>query len=300
MSMVKLSVVVDTYNKEKDLARCLESVTGLADEIVVCDEESTDNTVEIAKRFGAKIVTHKTVPYVELIRNFEVSKALGEWILIVDPDEEIPTSLVKKIRDTLKNPKADYYRLLRKNIVFGKWLKHSRWWPDYNIRLFRKGYVSWSEVIHAVPITKGRGRDFQEKEDFAIIHYHYETIEQYVERMNRYTSAQAEMKISEGHKFSWKDLITKPADEFLSRYFFGGGYKDGVHGLAVSLLQGFSEAAVYLKVWQHEKFRQTEPNLTDIVSTMRKKEKDFRYWQADASFNENRSLIEKIRRRLRI
>lgn len=298
--MAKISVVVDTYNKERDLPRCLESVRDLASEVIVCDESSTDKTVEIARKYGAKVITHETVPYVELIRNFEISKASGDWVLVLDPDEEISKTLANHILKIIKTSDADYYRIPRKNMVFGKWLKHSRWWPDYNIRLFKKGHVSWNEEIHSVPMTVGKGADFPEKENLAIIHHHYETIEQYLDRMNRYTSAQAADKINEDYKFSWVDLIKKPVSEFNSRYFFGHGYKDGIHGLVLSLLQGFSELMLYLKIWQAEKFGPENIAVKEVVKVMRQGEKEMHYWQADALLKETGNLFYRIKRKLRI
>lgn len=296
----KLSVVIDTYNKELVLSRCLESVKEIVDEILVCDENSSDNTAKIAKKYGAKVVTHKTVSYVELIRNFEVSKAVGDWILILDPDEEITPSLASEIKRVIKENKTDYFRIPRKNIVFGKWLKHSRWWPDYNIRLFKKGTVSWNEKIHSVPITQGVGGEIENKEEFAIIHHHYDSIEQYVERMNRYTTQQAKNKFIENYKFRWVDLIGKPIDEFLSRYFFGEGYKDGIHGLAVAFLQAFSELIVYAKIWQIEGFEEENIKLQNMINEMKTKEKELHYWQNDALYKETGNLTARIKRKLRI
>jgi (heptosyl)LPS beta-1,4-glucosyltransferase len=296
----KISVVVNAQNVEKDLPRALASVKRFADEIVVVNQESTDKTVDIAKKFGAEIFDHKKVEYVELARNFAISKATGDWIFILDPDEEVPESLAKKIKEIVNSSKADYYRIPRKNIVFNKWLKYSRWWPDYNVRLFKKGSVTWNEVIHAVPMTQGKGSEIEDREDFAIIHHHYDSIEQYLERMNRYTSEQAKMKIAEGYKISWKDLLGKPADEFFSRYYFGEGYKDGIHGLALSLLQAFSELVFYLKVWQNEKFVEEKVELSKVVSEMRSKEKELHYWQNDASYKESGRFTDRIKRKLRI
>ncbi|HKB88330.1 MAG TPA: glycosyltransferase family 2 protein [Patescibacteria group bacterium] len=296
----KLSVVINTYNEAKVLPRLLNSIKDLVDEIVVIDTESTDNSREIAKKFGAKVFPHSYSAYVEPLRNFGISKATGEWILVLDPDEEIPPILKKKIRKIVHENKLGYYRIPRKNIIFGKWLKHSRWWPDYNIRLFKKGTVSWNEVIHSVPVTQGDGYDMDVKEEFAIIHHHYDSIDQYIDRMNRYTSQQSKMKLSENYKFSWKDLISKPAEEFFSRYFFGEGYKDGVHGLSVSILQGFSELVLYLKIWQAEKFRDEEINLSDIISEMRLKEKDLHFWQNNALYKQTGSLTARLKRKLRI
>jgi (heptosyl)LPS beta-1,4-glucosyltransferase len=296
----KLSVVINAQNVERDLPRALASVKDLADEIVVVDQDSEDRTAEIAQKFGAKVFKHKNVPYVELARNFALSKATGDWILVLDPDEEIPVSLAGRIRKVIGKSKVDYYRIPRKNIVFGKWIKHSRWWPDRNVRLFRKGFVSWNEIIHTVPMTQGKGLDFDDKESLAIIHHHYENIEEYLARMNRYTSQYAKIKSAQGYKFLWKDIIVKPAEEFFSRYFFGQGYKDGLHGLALSLLQSFSEAVVYLKIWQGENFKTEDPKLVNVIALLRDKEKELHYWESDALVRETGSLGEKIRRRLKI
>lgn len=296
----KISVVINTFNEANVLPRAIASVKDLASEIVITDMESTDGTAEAAKKLGARVFTHKRLSYVELIRNFGISKTTGDWVLILDPDEEVPQGLALQIRKIVRSSKADYYRVPRKNIVFGKWLKHSRWWPDYNIRFFRKGRVSWNETIHSVPMTTGKGADLPEEKELAIIHHHYETVEQYLERMNRYTSGQVKIKLAENYKFSWKDLLGRPVDEFLSRYFFGEGYKDGVHGFAVSLLQAFSELVVYLKLWQAEKFKEENISVTEAVSEMVAKEKDIHFWQNDALYKETGNFTARIKRKLRI
>lgn len=276
--MSKISVVINTLNEEKELPQAIASVKSFADEIVVIDMESDDRTVEIAKKLGAKVYTHKRISYVEPARNFGISKAKGEWVLILDVDEEPSSDLLKKLKAEVKNPKADYYRIPRKNIIFGKWIKHSRWWPDYNIRFFKKGFVSWNEVIHSVPMTKGKGMDLPEKEEYAIIHNNYSSIEEYLERMNRYSQVQSEEMMKSGYVFSWKDLINKPLNEFLGRYFSGEGYKDGIHGLALCLLQAFSELVLYLKVWQKQGFDQKELPKKEIKTELTKALKDVKWW----------------------
>jgi (heptosyl)LPS beta-1,4-glucosyltransferase len=181
----------------------------------------------------------------------------------------------------VKKPDADYYRLPRKNIIFGKWIKYSRWWPDYNIRFFKKGKVSWNEIIHSVPMTNGKGTDLEAKEKNAIVHYHYRSVEQYIERMNRYTSEHAKLLIKEGYRFSWRDIIQKPMSEFLSRYFQGEGYKDGVHGLALAGLQALSELVMYLKVWEKGGFEARSLKVRKVVNEMKEVESELHYWQAD-------------------
>lgn len=282
------------------MPRAIASVKNFAGEIIVVDMESEDNTSEVAKKLGAKVFTHKKTGYVEPARNFAIGKATGEWILILDADEEIPKKLAEKIVLITKNTEADYYRIPRKNIIFGKWIKHSRWWPDFNIRLFRKGTVSWNEVIHTVPMTQGVGAQIDEKEELAIIHYNYDSLEQYLERMNRYTTLHAKIRFDEGYSFTWKDLITKPFNEFLSRYFFGEGYKDGIHGLGLSLLQAFSELTLYLKIWQLNKFKDENFSLSDSVSLMRDQEKELHFWQNDSLYKNTGKFTDRIRRKLKI
>lgn len=276
--MAKISVVINTLNEEKNLPRVIASIKGLASEIVVVDMESDDKTTEVAKRLGAKVFTHKRVGYVEPARNFAIAKTSGEWILVVDGDEEIPKSLAKKLVSTTNRPAADYYRLPRKNIIFGKWIKHSRWWPDFNIRFFKKGTVSWNEVIHAVPMTQGKGGELQAKESNAIIHYHYVSLDQYLERLGRYTKVQAEHLKESGYKFSWIDLVKRPTGEFLSRYFAGQGYKDGVHGLSLAFLQAFSELIVYLRVWEGSGFKEEEIRQKEIKNVFSGALKEVAWW----------------------
>lgn len=298
--MSKISVVINTYNEEKTLPKALDSVKKLADEVVVCDMHSSDQTVEIAKKAGAKVYKHKRVDYVEPARNFAISKATGDWVLILDPDEEISSSLAKKLLNISKKPGANYYRLPRKNLVFNKWLKHSLWWPDYNIRFFKKGSVSWNEVIHAVPMTQGKGKDLDAKETNAIIHHHYKSIDQYLERLNRYTTVQKRIKEKEGYKFNYLDLIKKPIGEFLSRFFYGEGYKDGLHGIALAALQGFSEFILYLKLWQDEGFKEEKLNLEILKKETKNIRKEVNYWFADSLVKETGSVVERIKRKFRI
>jgi (heptosyl)LPS beta-1,4-glucosyltransferase len=288
--MDKISVVINTLNEEENIAGAIDSAKKLSDDIVVVDMKSDDSTQALAEKKGARVYEFKRVGYVEPARNYATSKVLNDWIFILDADERLTNALVKKIKQIIKKPKADYYRVPRKNIIFGAWIKHSRWWPDFNIRLFKKGSVSWSEVIHSVPRTQGKGLDLPEKEELAIVHNHYQTIEQYLERMNRYTSIQAKMLIESNYKFIWKDLVRRPASEFISRYFAGEGYKDGLHGLTLSLLQAFSEAILYLKVWQEEKFLAQTISIDEIVKETKEIEKELDWWLLTSLINAKRAI----------
>ncbi|MCJ7786733.1 glycosyltransferase family 2 protein [Patescibacteria group bacterium] len=291
--MPKISVVVNTWNEEENIKRCLESVRQLADEIVVVDMYSKDRTAAIAKKLGAKVFFYKYMSYADPAKNFAFRQAQGDWILSLDADEEISPLLAKRLQDLAQNPEeVTYFRLPRKNIIFGKWIKHSRWWPDYNIRFFKKGAVRWSEKVHSVPLTRGTGKDFEAKEANAIIHYHYQSISQYLERLNRYTKIQSRELINSGYRFSWPDIIKKPMGEFLSRFFAGEGYKDGLHGLVLALLQAFSELTKYLKVWEKEKF--IDQDINNYHEYFEENINDYLHWQGKSS-----SLIRKIRLKIK-
>lgn len=299
-NMNKLSVVINTLNEAENIASAIKSVKKIADEIVVVDMESDDDTRKIAKDLGAKIFLHRRMGYVEPARNFAISKARNEWILIIDADERITKTLRKKILNAIQNDSNDYYTLPRKNIIFGKWIEHTGWWPDYNIRLFKKSKVSWEDEIHSVPVTQGQGADFEPIEENAIVHYNYKDVESFINRLNRYSTIQARERVAIHKKFSWQNLISKPTSEFVNRYFNLEGYKDGVHGLALSFLQAFSELVTEIKVWQESKFLEEKTNIHEVSKELRASQKEMNYWISDTLVKESGNFTEKMRRKFKI
>lgn len=279
MSKINISAVVNTRNEEKNIEDCLKTLH-FADEIVVVDMESTDATKQIAKGFTDKVFDHKMVGYVEPARNFAISKAVGDWILIVDADERIPKSLARKLIEITQEGDVDFVRIARKNLIFGQWAQYSRWWPDYNIRFFKKDTVEWQNEIHSIPVTTGIGINLDADESLAIEHHHYNNIDEYFERALRYSTQQAKELIGSGYKFDAKDLITKPIGEFISRFFAGDGYKDGLHGLILAFLQMFSVMLIYLKIWQHEGHEPKKAGFFTPIwqSLFLEKFKELRYW----------------------
>lgn len=286
----QISVVINTFNEEKNIKTVLRSVRW-ADEILVCDMYSDDKTVEAAKQLGAKIIYHKKTNYVEPARNFAISKASNDWILILDADEEISNSLAKKLQNIAnKMDQIDFVEIPRKNIIFGKFIQSSMWWPDYQIRFFKKGKVLWNDQIHSKPKVSGAGLKLAEKEEEAIVHYNYQSISQFLERMNRYTGIEADQLIKKGYKFDWRDLLKIPLNEFLSRFFANKGYKDGLHGLALSFLQAISFLAVYLKIWEKSGFREGKIDLHQFNFETKKAAESIDYWFK----NERKGIFKKI------
>lgn len=298
--MNKITVVINSYNEEKTIERAVRSVSW-ADEILVCDMNSEDDTAVIAKKNGAKVIFHKYQRFVEPARNFAVSKASNEWVLILDPDEEAPTGLEERLRDIAQNGGiVTHVELPRRNIIFDKWVKASMWWPDYNIRFFKKNSAVWSNNIHRPPKTVGQGLKLPAEERVAIIHHHYDTIWQFLERMNRYTDIQAEELIDNNYEFDWKDLIKKPLSEFLSRYFAHRGFEDGLHGLVLGILQGFSFFVVYIKVWEAAGFKEKAIALDELKEISSKGGNELTYWFKYGNLSKNpvKAFLQRAKNKL--
>ncbi len=277
---MKLSAVVNTQNEARNIVRCLKSVASYVDEIVVVDMQSQDETVGLARKFTDKIYSHPNTGYVEPARNFAINKAKGDWILLIDADEVLTGTLGLKLRRLAEHAQYSFYRIPRKNLIFKKWITHTGWWPDYQIRFFQKDKVTWNDEIHSIPLTEGKGMDLLPEEKNAFIHYHYESISQYLDRLNRYTSQEVKQKIKDNEKFYWKNLISKPAGEFITRFFAHQGYKDGIHGLVLSLLQGISFFITEIKFWEQTGFSEVDQTgfLDNVGKTAKIKQQEACFW----------------------
>ncbi len=298
-----LSVIITTKDHESIIERALKSVK-FADEIVIVDLQSTDNTVKICRKYTDKIYQHKNLGYVEPIRNFSISKATGDWILIIDADEEISPSLKKTISSIIKAESQvelpDCFYLPRKNIIFGTWIQRTGWWPDYQLRLFRKDHVEWSDQIHSVPITRGEVREFPAKEQFALLHHNYQSISEFIERSNRYSSIQAGEKKAEKQLDS-AEVIEEFASSFLHRLFSQEGIEDGLHGVSLSILQSTADAVVKMKLWEKQGFPQGNQVLNQTLDSLCKFKKELSYWIANSKVKHSsgfKKLVWRLRRKL--
>jgi (heptosyl)LPS beta-1,4-glucosyltransferase len=221
-----ISVVVNVRNEAEALSKCLRSIKNLVDEIIVVDMDSTDGSQEIAKNAGAKLYSYRPMKFVEPARNFALSKATGRWILLLDPDEFLNKTLKRELLSITKRNDVDYVKIPRRNIIFGKWIRHSNMWPDYLIRFFKKGAVTWKKEIHSQPNVKGNGITLLDSEKLAIQHNNYTSISQFVTRALRYSGIQADELFAADYKLKTSDFILKPTQEFNSRFLFSLCFKD--------------------------------------------------------------------------
>lgn len=245
-----ISTVIVTFNEEAALKDCLESVAKESDEIIVVDLGSLDKSVEIAKSFGAKVFTHERVEYVEEVRDYAVSKAKGDWVLVLDPDERVTSNLWNTLKEKILGDKYVAVNIPRKNIFFGKWISHTNWWPDYHIRFFKKERVFWDEKIHSYPKVDGAILQLPANSNISIIHFGYDDINQFIGRQNRYSTIEAKQRFDRGERFSWVNFAWRPAREFLVRFIKHQGYLDGFLGFSLTILMCIYKMIVEVKLWE--------------------------------------------------
>lgn len=248
-----ISTVIVTFNEEAVLKDCLESVAKESDEIIVVDLGSLDKSVKVAKSFGAKVFTHERVEYVEKVRDYAVSKAKGDWVLVLDPDERMTSNLWNTLKEKVSDDKYVAVNIPRKNIFFGRFIAHSNWWPDKHVRFFKKGKVGWTDKIHLYPRVEGNILELPAKEDLAILHFGYDSIKDFIDRQSRYSTIKAMNLYKEGVRFSWISFFWNPVREFLVRFVKHFGFMDGIYSFALSFLMAVYQMEVMIKLWEMEK-----------------------------------------------
>jgi len=245
----KISAVIITKNEEDNIARCLDSLKWV-DEIIVVDGESEDRTPEIARSYGAKIITHVFEGDFGLERNIGNKNASGEWILALDADEVIPQKTRLKIEEILKNgTDADAYNVLRKQFFLGKFMEHGGGYHRI-INFFKKDKTHFDGKVHHLVKVDGKILDA----DFCIEHYPFNSISQFIMKHNRYTDCEAKEMFEnfgpEKYGEVKYNLSLKPIKLFFKTYIKKKGYKDGLHGLVFCLLFAWSHILKWSKYWE--------------------------------------------------
>ena len=247
MNEDKISVVINTYNASKFLSRVLDSVKDF-DEIVVCDMESTDDTVEIAKRYGCKIVTFPKgdLSIVEPARQFAIDAATYPWILVVDADEIVPSALRKYLYAKIaEKHHPDGISIPRKNYFMGRFMHSS--YPDYILRFFRKEKTKWLPIIHTSPMVNGKVCKVpRNRQELAFEHLANDTITDILRKNNIYSNYEVQRR--KDKCYNVVHLFIKPFFRTFKGYIIKKGYKDGIPGLIYTLLLGVYQLMVVAKV----------------------------------------------------
>lgn len=283
-----IAVVVSAYNEEKTLARCLSSVS-FADEIIVVDNTSSDTTSAIAKKFTTKIFRQPNQLMLNINKNYGFSKARSDWILNLDADEEIPKELAREILMTVRsNPTENGFWIKRKNLLFQKWITHGLWWPDKQLRLFRRTKGKFPCIhIHEYIDVEGQAGELTEP----YIHHNYESVHQYLVKIDRTSTSEAISLAEMNHQFVWYDVIRFPLSDFLKIYFAQQGYKDGLHGLVLAFFQAFYSFVTFAKFWEMQKFPQRDITPRAVSSELHRGGKEMRYWMLTMVMNESKNAV---------
>jgi glycosyltransferase involved in cell wall biosynthesis len=236
-----LSAVIITHNAGAQLERCLASVA-FAQELVVVDSGSSDDTLDIARRHGARILTREWLGFGPQ-KQFAVESATHDWVLCMDADEEVSPALASSIAREVASPRAPAYLIARRNRFLGRWLAHGEGYPDWSLRLFDRRHARWSDdTVHERVLTQVRPARL----DGDLLHDSAETLERYLEKQNRYTSLQAEQLHAGGRSAGITRLLLSPAARFVKFYLLRLGFLDGVPGLvhiSIGCMNSFNKYA---------------------------------------------------------
>jgi (heptosyl)LPS beta-1,4-glucosyltransferase len=246
---LKLSAKINVYNEEANIGAVCETVAW-ADELVVVDSDSTDRTVEIARRYTDRVFNHPFRGYKDK-HEFSDSMTSGDWILWIDADERVTPELRSAIAALRKRDPAtlpDGFRIARRTFYLNRWIKHSGWYPDYQMRLYRKAASFWDGVApHETARVKGRIETLPGE----LLHYTKRSLSEHHRVLDSYTTLAAAHHFQQGRRVSALDLFILPIAAFIRTYLLKQGFRDGVPGLIIATQTAYSVFLKFAKVWEH-------------------------------------------------
>ncbi|HVX65129.1 MAG TPA: glycosyltransferase family 2 protein [Bryobacteraceae bacterium] len=240
---MKISATIITCNEERKIARAIESLR-CCDEILVVDSGSTDRTVEIAGKLGARVIESPWPGYSKQ-KNLAAAQAANDWILSLDADETLSEALEGEIWQLRKNgPGFDAYTMPRMAQYLGRWILHSGWYPDRKVRLYHRDKATWvGEFVHESVRVEGTVGHLKSN----ILHYTCESLSEHLRTLDRYTTLAAQELVSRGEPAGWHNLIFEPGWTFVRTYLFQCGFLDGLEGLMISHMAALYTFLKYAK-----------------------------------------------------
>ena len=252
---MSISVAIAAMDEEANIGRTLDSVRW-TDEIVLVDSGSKDRTCEIACEHGARVIVEPWRGYVAQ-KQYAIELCTREWVLLLDADEEVSPGLAEEIRAAIADPNAvSGYRLPRKNLCLGRWMRHGGFYPDPKLRLFRRGqgFVTGHDPHDRCELKPGLSQDApRHTRQFknALVHHTYPNLTLYIAHMNRYSSLGAQLAVAKGHtRFSFVNIVLRPLATFIYNYFFRLGFLDGREGLLLHCYHAVYVSWKYAKAWE--------------------------------------------------
>lgn len=243
-----ITVIIQTYNEEKSIVDAIKSARLLTDTILVVDMNSTDKTRELAKHEGARVETIQHTNYVEPGRFRAVGYVETPWVFILDADERLTPELAQEIQDTITSTTLTHFSISRKNIFAHRtWLRFGGWWPDKQLRLFKKeALLEWPKRIHSSPTFSGPKGELIEP----FIHLFHPTLSQMVEKTISYEKIEAQLHVEAHHTVNSVTVIRKFLGELFRRLFFKQGFRDGIDGCIESMYQAYSKSITWLLTYE--------------------------------------------------
>lgn len=246
--MVKLSAVIITFNEEEHLEKCLDSLQGIVDEIVVVDSFSTDKTKSICKNYEVRFVEQQFLGYKEQ-KNYAITQVSFDYILSLDGDEALSAELQQSILALKKNWKYDGYYINRRNNYCGQWIKHSNWYPDKKLRLFKKGKGEWKGINpHDSFKTYDLKKTGKIKGD--ILHWIYRDYKEHNQKNDHFSSIAAESYFQLGIKSTIGKILFRPSWAFFKAYVLRLGFLDGLNGFIICVQAFHVTFLKYIKLYE--------------------------------------------------
>ena len=244
--MEKISVVINTYNARQHLRKCLDAVKDF-DEIVVCDMESTDDTVAIAREYGCKIVTFPKANHTccEPARTFAIQSASNKWVLVVDADEIVTPELRSALYEKTTHPDCPAGLFIpRQNMFMNMFVRDFHY--DYQLRFMVREGTEWPPLIHSLPHIPGRVEKLKAGRQARLLHLMDETMTEYIDKMNLYTNNEVERKLNKGYGVG--ALLWRPCWRFFKNYVLDGSFRMGTRGLIRSLFAAYYQFVLVSKI----------------------------------------------------
>lgn len=242
--MPRLSAIVITKNEAANIGACLDSVA-FADELIVVDSGSEDDTVAIARAKGAQVSFHAFAGFGRQF-NQALSQATGDWVFSIDADERVSEALAAELQNAMRTGDADGYEMPRLSTFLGRPMRHSGWYPDYVLRLWRRGTTRWTEdLVHPRPVCTGRVKRLTNPLD----HSPVLRIEDALSRMDRYSTASAEMFVKSGRRITFMTGISHGLFAFFKTYILRAGFLDGREGFLLAVAVAEGSYYRYMKAW---------------------------------------------------
>lgn len=246
----KIAVLILTFNEEKNISQCIESVN-FADEVIIIDSGSTDNTLNLAGELGAKVVSHPMTEGFAGQRNFALLQTGAQWVLFLDADERITPELAIEIKAIIKENEQFAYEILRRNVIFGQEVSYGGHSPDRSLRLYPRTAISWQGAVHeqanvTLPIKQTK---------HSMLHYTYTSWDRYFFKFNQYTTMMAEKMLESGKKTKITDITLRPFFAFIRFYILKSGWRDGQIGFIMAVYHAFYTMTKYVKLYYLRKER---------------------------------------------